>query len=266
MEKAPGLLWKYSAACWFAVLSAGFFLLFSLFYDPFGMQDRLDMERGISAFNTIILTCIIGVSVMTTRTLMALLRSRISTEWWAYLLWCLMEITVTAAFMALFLALMDRGSGYFPTLATCIQYSSTILVFPYTILTMAMVIAEGKQMSQEREESQTLARFYDSNKLLKLTIASSTLMYIKAEENYLRIFYLDAGNVKDFQLRSSMTAVAETAGKAGLFRCHRSYYINPSKIKALRRESNGTMSAEIESAESPIPVSKKLYQELTAKM
>lgn len=266
MENSPGLLWKYTTACWFGVLSAGFFLLFSLFYDPFDMQDKLEMGRGLSAFNTIILTCIVGVSVMTTRTVMALLSGKISREWWAYMLWCIMEVTVAAAFMALFLALMDRGEGYFQTLATCIQYSATILVFPYTILTMAMVIAEGKQKDEEREEMQALVRFYDSNKLLKLTIAASTLLFIKAEENYLRIFYLDAGKVKDFQLRSSMTAVAETAEKAGLFRCHRSYYVSPSKIKALRRESNGTMSAEMEGAESPIPVSKKLYQELTARM
>lgn len=266
MGDSPGILWKYTTACWFAVLSAGFFLLFSLFYDPFGMQYKLDMGRGLSAFNTIILTCIIGVSVMTTRTLMALLSGKISREWWAYLLWCVMEITVAAAFMALFLALMDKSEGYFQTLATCIQYSATILVFPYTILTMAMDIAEGKKKAEEREETQALVRFYDSNKLLKLTIATSSLMYIKAEENYLRIFYLDAGKTRDFQLRSSMTAVSETASKAGLFRCHRSYYINPSKIKALRRESNGTMSAEIEGAESPIPVSKKLYQELTTLM
>jgi len=265
MEKTSGILWKYTTGCWFATLSAGFFLLFSLFYDPFGMQERLDMGRDISAFNTIILTCIVGVSVMTTRSLMALLKNSISKEWWAYLVWCVMEITVAAAFMALFLSLMEKGAGYFQTLSTCIKYAATILVYPYTILTLIMTVSDKKK-AEEREEAANLVRFYDSNKLLKLTIAASALMYIKAEENYLRIFYLDAGKFKDYQLRSSMTAISETAGKAGLFRCHRSYYINPSKIKALRRESNGTMSAEIEGAESPIPVSKKLYQELTALM
>ena len=101
------------------------------------------------------------------------------------------------------------------------------------------------------------------NKQLKLVLAEKALLYISAEENYVRIHYLDGEEVKDYQLRASMNGIEPVVSRAGIFRCQRSYYVNPSHIKALRKETGGSIVAELDCAGISVPVSKNTYEELS---
>ena len=86
-------------------------------------------------------------------------------------------------------------------------------------------------------------------------------MFIKSEDNYVQIHYLDRNRIRKFILRSSMRALEEDLAKHGLVRCHRSYFINPAFIKIVHRDESGLIVAQLkqESLES-IPISRK-YQD-----
>lgn len=136
------------------------------------------------------------------------------------------------------------------------------MLFPYVLITLAMYYLsnEGTQMAEE----DSLVRFTDQNQRLKLVIASSAILYLEAEENYVRIHYMENENEKDYVLRNSMKGLEELVGRHGMIRSHRSYFINPAHIKVLRKDKEGSIIAELDVAAKEIPVSKRYYDQLSA--
>ena len=106
-------------------------------------------------------------------------------------------------------------------------------------------------------------RFYDDKHNLKIVLMPEAILYITAEENYVNIFYQDNGKLRNYVLRSSMKALDELCQDNGMVRCHRSYYVNPSHVKVLRKEKEGIIYAEMDASEIiHIPVSKRYYDRL----
>lgn len=262
MDKVPDILLSPGAQLWHVLFSGLFFLLFALLYTPLGMAEALDMGRGIFHFNVTIMTSIVIGSIALCRTVFWLTRDHMSYNWWGYITYCLLEMLVVAFFLALYVTLMRRGMPYFAVLTECTKYSFGILVFPYLLLTIVM---EMQDMARRgiTVEDKDLVRFHDNHRQLKLLVSGSAILYINAEENYIRIHYQDVDGVKDYQLRSSMKAVEKVAEDHGLYRCHRSYYINPKHIKALRKDRSDQIVAELDTQGIRIPVSRKTYSELS---
>ena len=89
-------------------------------------------------------------------------------------------------------------------------------------------------------------------------------MFIKSEDNYVQINYLDKNKTKKFILRSSMRALEADLAKKGLVRCHRSYFINPAYIKIVHRDESGLIVAELnQDGFESIPISRKYHDEIT---
>ncbi len=76
-------------------------------------------------------------------------------------------------------------------------------------------------------------------------IANEAVIFIRSEENYVQIHYLDKDKTRKFVLRSSMRALEDDLSKKGLVRCHRSYFINPAYIKIVHRDESGQIVAEL---------------------
>ena len=179
-----------------------------------------------------------------------------------------MEV-VFAGMMTSILVAVGWGGAipYFTVMSKCLLYILAIVVFPYAIISLGVqVYVLGKRAQNVPfVDEKTLIRFYDEQKRLKLVLASTAVMYIEAEDNYVHIIYLDNGRVKDFTLRSSMRALEEVMERHNLVRCHRSYYVNPSHVDMVRKDENGYALAVLDrEGMKQIPVSKRYYDNLTA--
>jgi DNA-binding LytR/AlgR family response regulator len=136
------------------------------------------------------------------------------------------------------------------------------LAIPYAILALSIRIYDYNNVKLEPENNNRM-RFYDVNHNLKFVVTADSLLYIGAEENYINIYYTDAGKVRSYVLRSSMRAVDELCLSNGMVRCHRSYYVNPAHIRVLRKDKEGYVSAQLDVDDvRDIPVSKKFYNNL----
>ncbi len=103
-----------------------------------------------------------------------------------------------------------------------------------SILAIAVRVIINKSSDLEnvvKETTDALLKFYDGHKQLKLTIDPSAVMFIAADGNYIKITYLENERVRVPQLRNSMKSFEADAAKHGFVRCHRSYYVNPRRIK-----------------------------------
>lgn len=245
-----------------------FYFLFVLAYKPFDIESFLGCDAGRYTLNLIISSLIVlGVMVLS-RMLLFILRRHLELNWPLYVLWCFGEAIICGLFLSIPMGIgWASAKPYFSVMAQCVVYMCGILVFPISLLSMAVQIHVLGQKLEEgiSPDEKTLIRFHDDAKRLKLVVSSASVLYVEAEENYVHIVHLDNGRVKDFELRSSMRALEDLLGRHGLARCHRSYFVNPTHVTLVKKDPAGYASAQLDQEGSkPIPVSKKYYSSLAS--
>ena len=255
---------SYRSQLLYVVLLPAFFAGFCFLYDPFGMKEYFQVGGMGFGFHFIMLSSILMAILALTRLIFSALYKHIPFLWWHYVLWCVGEVFVFSLFMALYATLFYAGRhSYFNVLSVCLKYAYLILVYPYLFLCLIQIIL-NKNADLKAEPSDTLVKFYDEHKRLKLTIDPSAIICIQADANYVIIRYMDAGRIKEFLLRASMKSIESTVANHGLVRCHRSYFVNPKYVKMLSKNKDGMITAELLHPEmDSIPVSKQFYQQLS---
>lgn len=260
----PPIFRKYTTQLWYALLSPAFFFFFVVVYRPFEMPQSLDMGRGMFIPNAALMMCVVLVTLMITRLVFYLLGRHLCRNWWNFVGWATVEMVILTYFMALYVYLMGgRVIPYFTELAICLQYTFLILWVPYFCITMVcVVVAFLREPTRERD----VIRFMDANRQVKIVLQKDAILYIRADENFVHIHYLDSGKVKDYALRSTMQAIAPVVEQFGIFRCHRSYYVNLLHIVAVRKDAGDMISAELNVPNQTIPVSRRVYHTLLEKI
>lgn len=262
MGQVPRVFRRFIPQLLHIIVLPVFFFFFMLIHRSSGVEELLGSEWfGV---HLTIVSCIILVCIMILRLVYYFLP--LNMNYPLYIFWCLSETVFTSFFVALYLWLVQgRHVHYFEVLTASLQYLFFTLVFAYVILALSLRIHEYHETSlRSSEHLYSRMRFYDNQHNLKIVLISQTILYIAAEENYVNIFYIDNGRQKEYVLRSSMKAIDELCQEHGLIRCHRSFYINPSHVKVLRKDKEGVMYAVLDTDDTRhIPVSKTYYAHLS---
>lgn len=264
MDQLSSIFHKFSTQIWYFLAIPVFFMCFILIYVPFGAREFFDAGRDMYAFNVTMCICIIfGCAVAVRSIFYSIFRKR-EISYLGYSFWCLGEVMVMSLFCALYMWLIYRiQMPYFSVLGTCAKICILTLDIPYLVITLLLCLFSAGDGQQE-PDADALVRFTDNQQRLKLVIASSAILYIEAEENYVRIHYLESGIEKEYVLRNSMKTIDELVSRHGLVRSHRSYVLNPLHVKVLRKDKDGVILAELDAVTKEIPVSKKHYESLSA--
>ena len=243
----------------FVVALPLFWLSFVLLYQPQMWVKLLDMETASLNFNATIIMCILLGVVLISRGILLAVHNTLRMNWSRIIQWELCEVLAMSMFAALYVTLMYHGEyPYFHVVGKCLYALLLTMIYPYVVLNLAFAYV-GEKEKEVYDDS--LMRFVDNTQKLKLMIASSAVLYVEADENYVHVRYIEGERVKDYPLRTSMKSLEELMQKHGLLRCQRSYYINPNHIKVLRRDKEGMISAELDVAnQKSIPVSPKYYE------
>lgn len=97
------------------------------------------------------------------------------------------------------------------------------------------------------------------NKGEKIVIQKEDILYIKASENYVQIFYSNDKTIQQKTFRNTLTAMSEQA--PFLYRSHRSYLVNISSIKTIKGNSQNA-KIEFHLDDMDIPLSKSYYKKV----
>ena len=263
--RLPDLFEKFTTHLWYTLFPAVFFFTFIVVYRPFGSESLLDMGRSLFFFNTAMMMCIMLVTTVLSRLIYYLLYNFVNHTWWEYVGFCLIEMVIITYFFALYLFLMRHdGRGYFEYVGICTQYSFLVMLFPYFGITIVCALVARRESSLSEQKG--LIRFSDTSRQVKAVLDSKSILFIEAKDNYVIIHYLDNGKVKNYQLRNTMNAIAHLVEPHNIYRCQRSYYVNLAHITALRKDPNEMISAELDAGDIVIPVSRKIYRDLSAKL
>ena len=261
MSPVPRLYRRFMPQLLHMLVLPVFFFAFILIYRPFSMHQMVGSE--LFGVHVTIISCIIFASAVILRLLYYYLPLRLN--YTLYIFWCLAEIIFMTFFVALYLWLvLDKPMQYFDMMKNSFQYIFLTLVIPYSLLALSVRVYDYANKPTGSDETVRRMRFYDSSHNLKFVINPDSVLYISAEENYIHIYYSDGVKIKSYVLRNSMKAVDELCLTNGLVRCHRSYFINPSHIKVLRKDREGVVFAVLDVDDViDIPVSRKYYNSLS---
>ncbi len=264
MTKIPDLFYRFNVQLLHILMIPFSFMVFVLVYRPFDLDDFLNMNRDLYAFNLTIITCILLVVLLITRLSFYGLRGYMSLSYGWYIFWCCIEVFIMSHFMTLYMWLMlQHTMPYLEVLGHSFYWLTLILILPYVIIGLSLKFNSSSQYLETNDDSKV--RFCDERGNLKLLVLASNVLYIMAEENYVHIFYLEKDKERSYVLRNSMKNIEDICNANGFLRCHRSYYINKLHVKSLRREKEGYIIAELDSKEKThIPVSKKFYDGLSS--
>ena len=254
------------------IISSLFALVFLTAYVPFSETAWFQVGKGSYFFIT---AAFVGSGMLflaLSRMLMNwVIRKSRHFPFWLYLLWPFLEIMIIAVCHTLIsyfeIQATDHSFGYLYAKSVLITFIA--LAVPYTVTILAillkdtqrrMMLTKSDMVESDDEvlpEHTEIVNLMDNNGNLKLSVKLDNLYYIKAEDNYINVFYQRSGTIASYMLRCKMKTIEDNCvDSSSLMRCHRSYIVNINKVSVLHNETDGfVIDFEREGLES-IPVSK----------
>ena len=278
MHKIPDSYFKGNILATYILLIPFYAFFFLIGAKPFHLDSFMQVTQEQLAFRSAIMASIEMVVVLISRLSMLLVRSKHQINYTGFIIWELMEGLSIAMFCTLFVWLMDqRTMPYMELLPKLSIITFSILVFPYVIVALLseikdrdirlaknMVTIEKYATGQIGREDSTLP-FLDEKKSLKLAVTANAILYVEAADNYVNICYLNNDKLVRFPLRNSMRSIEQICESNNIVRCHRSYYVNLRKVRAIQKGQDG-LFAELTYAGAPhIPVSVTYSETVTGK-
>jgi len=244
-----------------------FTFFFLILYKPFNLEEKLALPTGGFAFNATIIAAIVFLVLLIARMSLWGLRNVAKFKRSVYFVWCFSEIIICCLFVSLYVTLMSQGRyTYIDVLPAVIADLSAVLIFPYALLTLVLETNFVTRYVENEDEAEKI-RFYDDKHKLKFVTKANSILYVQSEENYCNIYYMEGPSVKKFQLRSTMRAIEEPCSQRGIIRCHRSYFVNPKRVKALLKGREGIYTLQMDVNEvAEVPVSYRYYDDVAAQL
>ena len=278
MYKIPDSYFKGGILACYILLIPMYAFFFLIGAKPFHMDTFMQVTQGQLAFRAAIMASIELVVVLISRLSMLLVRSKHQINYTTFIIWELMEGWAITMFCALFVWLLDKRTMlYVDLLPKLFLITCSILVFPYIIVALVselmdkdnriaknMVTIEKYASGQIGREDSTLP-FLDEKKALKLAVTANAVLYIEAADNYVNICYLNNDKMVRFPLRNSMRSIEQICESNNIVRCHRSYYVNLRKIRAIQKGPEGLFAELTYTAAPHIPVSVTYSETVTGK-
>lgn len=271
-NKIPGyLLGKYQliGTVTFSVLFA---LVFLIIYIPFSETAWFELGTSELFKYTVIYGCAAITFLSFSRSLMYRSKGFFGMPWWSYILWCIGEIIMICAMYAFMTvnATQPTDESWWEIFGGSLLYGTIAIGIPYIISGMFFAIIdkdntirlmnyENVVTDEVHKPTSSMQRItlFDNSGSLKFSVNPDNLIYIEADDNYIKVWYTDSrGELKQYMLRCRLKTVEESFRNIGLVRCNRKYIVNIKKVATLRKEGDGYLLDLACDGIQPLPVTK----------
>lgn len=228
------------------IFTTVFAFVFINIYKPFGSQHWYNVTRLQFFLFSGLLVLQGMLVVLLSRIILFQIKKYSSITIRNYALMIALEIIVMAAFYTTYEKLIIKDSRSFLMLwYVASGNTSLILLCPYLISSLYFAWEDKKHKLEKLIKEKNSANpipfisFYDEKEALKLTIKTTDLFYIESSDNYVTIYYADGATAKKYLLRNSLKQMEKMLCKYPVLRCHRSFMVNISQIKTVRKGKRG---------------------------
>ncbi|GAB1374604.1 hypothetical protein MASR1M46_14900 [Bacteroidales bacterium] len=271
--KIPDHIVKRGNIVRLVIFTAAFALLFINIYKPFGSKSWYDVsDFKFFLFSApIILTGVLVVVI--SRIIMYYHSRNHEISYVKYFLWVFFEILFMSLFYTIFTLSIDANHGrdIIATFKSAMVNTALVLLLPYITLWFYFGWEESKKKletieKESEDDSDSIPEnilFTDDKGTLRLSVRYSDLLYIESDDNYVTIHYITGSQVKKFLLRNTLKKIEDELSDTFVTRCHRSYLVNFSRVKVMRRERDNIFLELDATGVDDLPVSKS-YREKVA--
>ena len=244
--------------------------MFILFFQPVQCRTWVDSDWKFLLWVTIVVmtaVSLIGLS----RTIMYHYAKRHRISYLDYAIWIVAEVMAIAAVYAAFPIVvmrsfaMERDLTLFYLFREALFATAFTLLIPYAFVILWMVVKDrgaqiirlqARQPHVVEDVPEEMYRFYDEKGDLKLSVKPDMVYFIEAADNYIMVYYLNAGKLEKLMIRNSLKNIEWRFRDKGLVRCHRSYVVNIRMVKLFRRQEGEVMLDFGDEKIPSVPVSK----------
>ncbi len=276
MKRIPEYLAKKGTNLNLLVFVFIFSMVFVNIYTPFEFSTWFNSKSD--TLNFLYSTCtILGgmVVLIISRIVMYYVNKRELISMLSYVLWLAAEILIIVMLYTLVnkILLHDQRDAYIIFRRTLL-FVPAMLAIPYLVSYLFLGLRSkdatiNKLMEEGHTAGQTLQHtvddtitFNDENGKARLTIKSSGILYVGANDNYVNVYYLDNDKVGYTMLRNNLKTLENQLDAYGIVRCHRSYMVNLHRVTIISREKDGMYATLDSNAVSRIPISKSYSEEV----
>ncbi len=253
-----------------ATLSGLFIFLFLLFFQPFGVNNYRPDEKITPL---LILALFIFAAVVI---LVLLLSEFVIYHWFFpksrprhYMVWVILELwlTANATFM------VYNVLGGFHDFSFASYFKHLLEIGSILVISFIGIHFYFKHIQVKREFKEVLSVAQDKSKpdgmiLLKgdykndeIALPLENILFIKSEDNYASIHYLENGTVKRYLIRLTLAKLEKKLTSNTILRINRSILINKTHLESFRNQS-GSLKLKLHHIPEPFEVSKSRQSKL----
>ncbi len=219
-------------------LSAFFATAFILVYDPLGISSfKINTRLGNAL--TIYSAGIVGASTLIlTQIILRPLFNLSAFKVGSYLLWTSFEFALIC--IIIFLVFGERGLPFWDEFMLTSRFAIILALVPYTISCLMIALFKDKKegvftSQKERLLSPELITLSDENDKSVITLKADSIIFMKAADNYVEVYYYDQNEVHKKLIRTRLKQMEQKIEHVDLVRTHRSYIVNQQKIRIVNR-------------------------------
>lgn len=248
------------------ILFSGLYcFIFLLIFSPHNMSTWYESDTFGSTGVLLVFSCSAILALAVSRYLLDVLFKDRNLANGQYFLWFTGEVFLVTAFVNMSNLLMHKYLHFsIGEFTDTLKYVFLLLVQTYGISLLWLYTREKSQELENLEKSirsapvkKGMLSLKDEQGKAVMTIDPDNLLLIKAEDNYVQVFYTTGNDLKKLLIRNSIKNLAVQLEGLGFVRTHRSYVVNAAKVILFKKNSRGyyTFLAGLDKMEVPVSAS-----------
>lgn len=128
--------------------------------------------------------------------------------------------------------------------------STSNKIFPGAGTSDALIVIE------KEDEQKVTCVLTGENQADKLELSEYSLLVVQALDNYVNVFWEEAGCLKTTMLRNTLTSIVEQLnGASGIYRSHRGWLVNTRRVNRVEGNAQG-LRLSVDLMQQQVPVSR----------
>lgn len=240
-----------------------FSIMFLKLYSPFSQTFWLTLQGNL-LLGTISIYTVSVLFLLLSKVILIDIHRKYTVGPLGLLFYSVSEVLVISVFYVVVTKLMNpeivSPIKVFPKAFGCLFL---ILVIPY-LLCYLYGYAHGLKMELSdrpvKSDANAIVSIHDNRRKVKLSLRVSDILYAVSEDNYVKVFYEQNGELKNTMIRTTAKNI-ENDLEGAITRCHRSYLVNISKVRFFNNDRDNLYVLLDREGLNPIPVSRP-YREM----
>lgn len=223
----------------FLVFFCGIFSTFFIsFFNPFNIK-QITYESSLGNFLSISSVGIVGAIILSFSQFYLRKKANLNQfNLGQFLLWSVFEMIFIC--IGIFILFGESNEPFLQEFLLIINYTISLAILPYVIACLLISVTKLSAKVREGEKLKTNSPkqhlFKNEKGKVMLAIKLNQILFLKSENNYTSIYYLQNEKVKKKLIRTSLKKLEEELQVAFLMRIHRSYMVNLNQVVGVQRE------------------------------